>query len=367
MGDCFLAEAGDDNPASKAPEGDNASMIQQGRVNAGPDYADLHRHIGGSVHPKVLYGYLSTWGPDLGAMPDERDIIQGLLHRFPTYAALKEHFVNRKPTLNDYLELHKLVEPLQTPATIGYFLYRIVRGARIFEQTSLLELRFSPYLRTDPSLDVQDRIVAMAAVLEAVAAKAMVPEYAVDVRLVLCLHTLLSDEINEATLDLALTRRDLVRGLDVAGPETPLGERLDHFVRLYRKAADHYLPATAHLAETSPRHVHPELFPYLRRIGHGVQIPLHLPHLLPEMRHRGICFELCPSTYLQTGTFTDLAPVREVTERLDTEAIDYCFCTDNPAFNGRYLQGEHEVALENDLIDFNGLVRCQQNAFKHAF
>ena len=69
---------------------------------------------------------------------------------------------SRRPTLGDYLELHKLVEPLQTPATMGYFLYRIVRGARIFEQTSLMELRFSPYLRTDPALDVPQRIAAMA-------------------------------------------------------------------------------------------------------------------------------------------------------------------------------------------------------------
>ena len=342
-------------------------MIQQRRVNAGPDYADLHRHVGGAVHPKVLYGYLTTQGPDFGATPAERDVIQGLLQRFPTYAALKEHFATRKPTLVDYLELHKLVEPLQTPAAMGYFLYRIVRGARVFEQTSLLELRFSPYLRTDPALEVPERIAAMTAVVEAIAAGAKVPEYAVDVRIVLCLHTLLPDEINEATVDLALTRRDLVRGLDVAGPEAPLGERLEHFIRLYKRAADHYLPTTAHLGETSPAHVHPALFPYLRRIGHGVQIPLHLPHLLPEMRQRGICFELCPSTYLQTGTFADLGPVQAVTRRLDEAGIAYCFCTDNPAFNGRYLQAEHEVALENDLIDFSGLVRCQQNAFKHAF
>jgi adenosine deaminase len=126
-------------------------MIQQGRVNAGPDYADLHRHVGGAVHPKVLYGYLATRGPDAGATPTEREVIRGLLGRFPTYTALKEHFATRRPTLDDYLELHKLVEPLQTPATMGYFLYRIVRGARIFEQTSLLELRFTPYLRTDPA------------------------------------------------------------------------------------------------------------------------------------------------------------------------------------------------------------------------
>ena len=72
-------------------------MIQQGRVNAGPDYADLHRHVGGAVHPKVLYGYLATWGPDRGSTPAERDIIQKLLQRFPTYADLKAYFANRKP------------------------------------------------------------------------------------------------------------------------------------------------------------------------------------------------------------------------------------------------------------------------------
>lgn len=59
--------------------------------------------------------------------------------------------------------------------------------------------------------------------------------------------------------------------------------------------------------------------------------------------------------------------MRQVTRMLDAEGIDYCLCTDNPAFNGRYLQAEHETALDNDLINFSGLVRCQRNAFKHAF
>jgi adenosine deaminase len=342
-------------------------MMQPARINAGPDYADLHRHLGGAVHPKVLYGYLVQGGPDAGATPRERDTIQGLVERFPDYVDLKRHFATRKPTLPDYLELHKLVEPLQSPGAMSYFLYRIIRGARIFEQTSLLELRFSPYLRTDPALSPAERVASMEAVLEAISEATRVPEYAVDVRIVLCLHTALPDEINRATLDLALSRRDIVRGLDVAGPERPLGERIDHFLDLYRRAADAHLPATAHLGETSPEFIHPEFFPYLRRIGHGVQIPLHRPELLPEMRRRGICFELCPSTYLQTGTFADYTPIREVTRRLDQEGVDYCLCTDNPAFNGRYLQAEHEVALENDLIDFRGLVRCQRNAFAHAF
>lgn len=342
-------------------------MLEAGRINAGPDFAELHRHLGGAVHPKVLFGYLVQEGPDGGTTPLERETLRKLLERFPTYHDLREHFASRRPTLVDYLELHKLVEPLQTPGAMAYFLYRIIRGSRIFEQTSLLEMRFSPYLRTDPTLEPSARLTAMESVLEAIAAASRVPDYAVDVRFVLCLHTMLPDNVNEATLDLALRRRDIVRGIDVAGPEKPMGQRLDHFVSIYRRASEAFLPTTAHLGETSPEYIHPEMFPYLRRIGHGVQIPLHRPDLLPELRERGICFELCPSTYLQTGTFSDLTPVRQVTRTLDAEGIDYCLCTDNPAFNGRYLQAEHEIALDNDLIDFRGLVRCQRNAFKHAF
>lgn len=342
-------------------------MIETGRMNAGPDYADLHRHLGGAVHPKVLFGYLVHDGPDIGRTAAERDAIRRILEKFPTYPDLKRHFATRRPTLEDYLELHKLVEPLQTPGAMAYFLYRIVRGSRVFESTSLLELRLSPFLRTDPGREHAERLRQMEAVVETIAVAARVPDYAVDVRLVLCLHTALPDDVNRATLDLALRRRDIVRGLDVAGPERALVGRMDFFLDLYKQAARSFLPATAHLGESSPEFIHPEFFPYLRRIGHGVQIPLHRPDLLPELRERGICFELCPSTYLQTGTFQDLTPMREVTKRLDEAGIDYCFCTDNPAFNGRYLQGEHELALDNDLINFRGLARCQRNAFRHAF
>ena len=40
--------------------------MKPARINASPDYADLHRHLGGSVHPKVLFGYLMEEGPDTG-------------------------------------------------------------------------------------------------------------------------------------------------------------------------------------------------------------------------------------------------------------------------------------------------------------
>jgi adenosine deaminase len=338
-----------------------------GWFTATPDYADLHRHLGGAVHPKILFGYLREHAADPGLTPRERELIAHLLARFPDYASLRQYFTARCLTLADYLQLHTFVEPLQTPGAIAYFLYRIARGARIFEHTSLLELRFCPYLRTDPTLEETARIAQMETVVEAVANAARQPEFAVDIRLLLCLHTALSDHVNMAITALALRRRDLVRGIDIAGPEPLFGERLEHFKECLERAAAAYLPATAHMGESHPRYIYPQLFPYLRRIGHGVQIPLHRPDLLAELRRHAICFELCPSTYVQTGTFGDFEPVREAIRRLDDAGVPYCLATDNPAFNGRYLQAEYELALERDLINFPGLVRCQRNAFAAAF
>jgi adenosine deaminase len=338
-----------------------------GRFTATPDYADLHRHLGGAVHPKILFGYLCEHAADAGLSPGERQVIASLLARFPDYDSLRAYVTTRRATLEDYLQLHSLVEPLQTPGVMAYFLYRIARGARIFEHTSLLELRFCPYLRTDPALDETARIAQMEAVVEAVAQAARQPEFAVDIRLLLCMHTTLPDRVNEAILNLAMQRRDLVRGIDIAGPEEGVDGRLTHFTDCLRRASAAYLPATAHVAESQPRHIHPEWFPYLRRIGHGVQIPLHRPDLLVDLSRRAICFELCPSTYLHTGVFSSLKPVREVIHRLDDAGVPYCLTTDNPAFNGRYLQAEYELALEYDLIDFQRLGHCQRNAFAYAF
>jgi len=45
---------------------------------------------------------------------------------------------------------------------------------------------------------------------------------------------------------------------------------------------------------------------YLMRIGHGIQIPLLHPDLLSELARRNQCLEVCPTTYLKTGTLEDM-------------------------------------------------------------
>lgn len=60
-------------------------------------YADLHRHLGGSVVPRVLWRYFQRHDPTLA-------------ERFPSYPEFEEFYTRPRKTLDEYLELHTLVQ-----------------------------------------------------------------------------------------------------------------------------------------------------------------------------------------------------------------------------------------------------------------
>jgi adenosine deaminase len=180
------------------------------------------------------------------------------------------------------------------------------------------------------------------------------------------MHSRLPYEVNQAILDLAARRTDLVCGLDLAGPDILYGEKLDELADLFARARSLDLNTTGHLFETV-NGCHPKLLPYLKRIGHGIQIPLRFPELLPDLAERGQCLEVCPTTYLKTGTLSDLGELRTVFDLCERNGVDIVLCTDNAGLHNVRLPFEIENLLVEDIIDFRQLRACQEAAFKHAF
>jgi adenosine deaminase len=154
--------------------------------------------------------------------------------------------------------------------------------------------------------------------------------------------------------------------VDLAGGDGWVAERLDEFVGLYKYARSLGLKTTGHLYET-PNGCYPELLPYLMRIGHGIQIPLHYPELLSEVAQRGQCLEVCPTTYLKTGTLDDIRQLKLVFDRCFEAGVDIAICTDNAGLHNVRLPFEYENLLTQDVIDFKQLQACQDAAFHHAF
>ncbi|MBE9032318.1 adenosine deaminase [filamentous cyanobacterium LEGE 11480] len=316
-------------------------------------YAELHRHLGGSVVPRILWGYLQK-----NHHP--------LVEQFSDYAAFEGFYTRPRNSLEEYLELHKLVEQVQTAETLPYFIYRLLRGAYVFENLAYLELRYTPYLRTDANLSQSERIDQVEKIVEIVHQASRTVEYPIVTSQILCLHTALPYDVNRAMVDVAANLSHAVCAIDLAGSDRLYGERMDEFVDLYRYAQSRGLKTTGHLYET-PNGCHPDLLPYLMRIGHGIQIPLHYPERLPELARNQQCLEICPSTYLKTGALDDISQLKVVFDRCFEAGVDIAICTDNAGLHNVRLPFEYENLLTFDIISFEQLQACQDAAFRHAF
>jgi adenosine deaminase len=316
-------------------------------------YADLHRHLGGSVVPRILWRYFHRHERDLAA-------------KFPEYPAFEEFYTRERNSLDEYLELHTLVESVQTAQTLPYFIYRLIRGAYIFENLAYLELRYTPYYRTDEHLNQTERIEQMRSIVEIVGQASKMSEYPLITSQILCMHSRLPYEVNKAIVDLALGMREYVCAIDIAGGDSHYQTRLEEFAGLYSYAREEGLNTTGHLYETKVG-CYPQVLPYLQRIGHGIQIPLQYPELLPEVARRHQCLEVCPTTYLKTGTLESLSQLKIVFDRCFEAGVDIAICTDNAGLHNVRLPFEYENLLTLDVIDFRQLQACQDAAFRHAF
>ena len=314
-------------------------------------YAELHRHLGGSVVPRVLWRYFERNRPDLSG-------------RFENYLDFEQFYTHPKDTLEEYLELHTLVESVQTKEALPYFIYRLIRGAYIFENLAYLELRYTPYYRTPERLSAVERIDAMAEIIEVVGRASQQSEYPVITKQILCMHSRLPYETNRATLELAAQYPEYVCGVDIAGGDSVYN--IEELKRLYSQARDLGLNTTGHLYETKDG-CYPELLPYLNRIGHGIQIPLNHPELLKDVAARGQCLEICPTTYFQTGTLDNIAQLKIIFDRCFDAGVDIAICTDNAGLHNVRLPFEYEDLLTQDVIGFDELRACQASAFRHAF
>ena len=316
-------------------------------------HAELHRHLGGAVVPRIFWRFLVRQQSALCAS-------------YPDYESFETFVTRPRETLAEFLELHRIVEHVQTLETLPYFVSKLVRGAYVFEGIVYLELRHTPYFRTDAALPVEERVKQMRDVVRVIGEAAFQPDYPLRLRQILCMHSRLDPQINREIVLLAASMPEFVCGVDLAGPDALYAVRMGEHIDNFRLARSRGLRTTCHLFETL-NGVYPELLPHVDRIGHGIYIPILRPDLLPEIARRGQCLEVCPTSYLKTGTLQTLDALRLVFTRCEEEGVDIAICTDNPGLHNVRLPFEFENLLTTDVIDFHQLLRCQDAAFRHAF
>jgi adenosine deaminase len=318
-------------------------------------YADLHRHLGGALHPRIIYKFLQ--------LKDHR-----ILNYFPDYEGFYSWFTRPCRSLEEFVKIHTLVEELQSLEHLPYFCLRLCRGAYTFENLQYLELRYNPYFRTNHEAPEAIRIGQMNEIVEVITANVRPADYPIIVKQILCLDRRLPLHLNEAILKVAKDNIGPVVGVDLAGPEIN-NELWQEWVTLMAKARTAGLKTTSHRGETSSDNVHPQYFTVLDRIGHGIHIPLERPEMLKELARRQITLEVCPTSYRQTGVLNDFSKLRTVFSRCKEAGVAIAVCTDNPGRNPApcTLPGEYERLIDHDVIDFSELKLLQNEAFRSAF
>lgn len=322
-------------------------------------YSELHLHLGGAILPNILYSYV------------QRQPGNHLLRRFPTHERFEVFFARKHKNLTEYLKMHSLVEEIQRLHSLRYFIQRLVRGAVLFDNLAYVELRYTPYYRTDAHMDESQRIRQMAEVIETIGEAAnSQPRYPLVLKQILCVHSRLSEGVNRAIVDLAASHRGRGNGsvvaIDIAGPDELYAGRVDEFVGLLKRARKVGLRTTGHVFETGAG-LYPALLPHLDRIGHGIQIALREPRLLRDLAKRGQCLEVCPTTYIRTGTLKAYEDLRPLFARCFDSGVPIAICTDNSGLHQVRLPMEFENLLVRDIIDFHQMEACHRAAYQHAF
>src|SRR5437763_2151657 len=137
-----------------------------------PLHAELHRHLGGAIVPRIFWRFLHRQGHPLA-------------EQYPEYEQFEAFITRKRGSLTEFLELHTLVEHVQRIEALPYFVSKLVRGAYIFEGILYLELRHTPYYRTDPALSEPDRIVQMRDIVRVIAESSRLQSYPIIMKQIL--------------------------------------------------------------------------------------------------------------------------------------------------------------------------------------
>lgn len=278
--------------------------------------AELHRHLEGSVRPQTLLELAREVKLDLpraeilrrASMRGEKSGFERFLSKFAIYRGL---YPSRE--------------------WIERVAFEAAEDARL-DGVTYLELRFSP---AHFARRTKARGEDVASWIAAAARKG-----GVEIRFIATFGRDFSLRENEPTVR-ALEGTNLFSGLDLAGNEKCPAEP---FRKLFRKLD---LPATIHAGEAGgPENVREaiELFG-ARRIGHGVRA-LEDPAVLALARARGVHFELCLTSEIQTGAAPSWRGHPGL--RLAREGLSVSLNTDDPSICGVRLSDEYRRARRFD-------------------
>ncbi|MBN1427623.1 MAG: adenosine deaminase [Anaerolineae bacterium] len=248
---------------------------------------ELHRHLEGTLRLETLAEIAHEHKIELPGYDTET--IRPLVQITDDDQAHSQAYLSKFAVLRGFYQSREIIERVA---------YEAVADAAS-ENTIYFEMRFTPLaltkvrdFRMDDAADWVIDMVEQAS-----------REYGIDVRLIMSMNRHESVEIGQAIMEIAVDRQDRgVVGLDLAGNEADF-PGVD-FEPIFRKARESGLGMTIHAGEwAGPESIRLAIDVLgASRLGHGVRI-IEDPDLLQETRERGIVYEVCPTSNIQSGVY----------------------------------------------------------------
>ncbi len=188
----------------------------------------------------------------------------------------------------------------------------------------------------------------------------------IDARInITCLRHESPEKAEEVAVYAAGLNHPYVTGFNIAG-----GEK-EGDIKAYKNAFDiaHAagLSCTAHLAEAaSAAQVKDalEAMPYIKRIGHGVNL-IFDPIVMNDVKKRGILLEVCPSSNVEIGIFPKMD--EHPFGHLFRLGPKICINTDDPPFFFTDIDREYGIVKDAFGLNDHELLEMTRNAITHAF
>lgn len=302
-----------------------ASQLPMEHYRALPK-VELHRHLEGSLRLLTLLEVARAHGLDLLGTDRLRPLVQ--VNAEDPYTS--QNFLAKFETLRKFY---------RSPQVIARITQEAIADAAA-DNVRYLELRFTPAALSKaenfPLAEVIDWVIEGAQRAQA--------EHGVITRLIASVNRHEGVELAARVIDLALQRREAgIVGLDLAGDEANFPAA--PFEGLFIEARQAGLHVTVHAGEWGGAGNVAQAISRMgaERIGHGVRV-LEDPAALALARERGVAFEVCLTSNLQTG----VVPALEAHPFLEmlSAGLEVTLNTDDPGISQITLSGEYRLACE---------------------
>lgn len=306
---------------------------------------DLHRHLGGSISPDLVYDLLWLQGEHV-SIHDVRTSMQ---------------FMNEEPDFHGFLRKFDILNRIKwTEESIARSVKQVVSDIRR-EYIDLAEIRFTVDKYVD-SIDRWNHAIAIRFLADRFKEQAI--ETGIRINLILCLKYEANREKQRQVARTLDEIAHVVHGIDLVGDEAFFD--VEFYRPIFRewKAAGKGL--VAHVGESQPAENVKLAIEELQvdRVAHGIKI-VESPDILRLAVDSGICFEIAITSNLLTAVVDDLEnhPVGQMMEAGCKIAIG----TDDPVVCNTTLDREYSLLQSAFQLSKGQLFQIQKNSFDSSF